>query len=145
MSTTARRTIANNVDLSMKVLKRRYEDIVAYGEDATNDLRIAYNIYNQIMNMYRLLRTVPAYDNDPGAAALSCAVSEAEIRESQAIDSILFRFYGIRYYSELGYYGWYHIVDESLIPRDQQPELIRNFPCLSAFKHDCAIAEEDND
>lgn len=145
MSTTARRTIANNVDLSMKVLKRRYEDIVAYGEDATNDLRIAYNIYNQIMNMYRLLRTVPAYYNDPGAAALSCAVSEAEIRESQAIDSILFRFYGIRYYSELGHYGWYHIVDESLIPRDQQPELIRNFPCLSAFKHDCAIAEEDND
>lgn len=134
MSTTTRRTIANNVDLSMRVLKRRYEDIVAYGEDATNDLRIAYNIYNQIMNMYRLLRTVPAYDNDPGAAALSCAVSEAEIRESQAIDSILFRFYGIRYYSALGHSGWYHTVDESLIPRDQQPELIRNFPCSSCFQ-----------
>lgn len=139
MSTT-RRTIANNVDLHMRVLKHRYEDIVAYGEDATNDLRVAYNIYNQIMNMYRLLRTVPAYTNDPGAAALSCAVNEAEVRETQAIDSILFRFYGIRYYSVLGHFGWYHTTSDSLIPRDQQPEQIRNLP-TAYTEHE----QEDND
>lgn len=145
MSTTARHTIANNVDLHMRVLKRRYEDIVAYGKDATNDLRVAYNIYNQIMNMYRLFRQVPAYDNDPGAAALSCAVNEAVKKNLQEIEDILFRFYGINYYSALGYFGWYHTVNESLIPRDQQPELIRNFPCSICFKHDCTNAEEDND
>lgn len=139
MSTT-RRTIANSVDLSMRVLKRRYEDIVAYGENTTNDLRIAYNIYNQIMNMYRLLRTVPAYSDDPGAAALSCAVNEAVEKNIQEIENILFRFYGIRYYYAMGYYGWYHAVDESLIPRDQQPELIRNFPCSICFP-----TKEDND
>ena len=91
MSTT-RRTIASTVDLNMSVLKRRYEDIVAYGEDATNDLRVAYNTYNQIMNMYRLLRTVPAYSDDPGAAALSCAVNEAVKKDLQEIEDILFRF-----------------------------------------------------
>jgi hypothetical protein len=139
MSTT-RRTIANSVDLSMRVLKRRYEDIVAYGENTTNDLRIAYNIYNQIMNMYRLLRTVPAYSDDPGAAALSCAVNEAVEKNIQEIENILFRFYGIRYYYAMGYYGWYHAVDESLIPRYQQPELIRNFPCSICFP-----TKEDND
>lgn len=144
MSTT-RRTIANNVDLSMKVLKRRYGDIVAYGKDATNDLRVAYNIYNQIMNMYRLLRTVPAYTNDPGAAALSCAVDEAVEKDMQEIENILFRFYGINYYSALGHYGWYHTVDEPLIPRDQQPELIRNFPCSICFNHGYTAAKEDND
>lgn len=138
MSTT-RRTIANNVDLSMSVLKHRYEDIVAYGENATNDLRVAYNIYNQIMNMYRLFRQVPAYTDDPGAAALSCAVNEAVKKDLQEIEDILFRFYGIRYYHALGYYGWYHAVDESLIPRDQQPELIRNFPCSICFP-----TKEDN-
>jgi hypothetical protein len=124
----------------MRVLKRRYEDIVAYGENTTNDLRIAYNIYNQIMNMYRLLRTVPAYSDDPGAAALSCAVNEAVEKNIQEIENILFRFYGIRYYYAMGYYGWYHAVDESLIPRDQQPELIRNFPCSICFP-----TKEDND
>lgn len=139
MSTTTRRTIASNVDLSMRVLKSRYEDIVAYGEDATNDLRVAYNIYNQIMNMYRLFRQVPAYTNDPGAAALCCAVNEAVKKNLQEIEDILFRFYGIRYYYALGYYGWYHAVDESLIPRDQQPELIRNFPCSICFP-----TKEDN-
>lgn len=139
MSTTTRRTIASTVDLNMSVLKRRYEDIVAYGEDATNDLRVAYNIYNQIMNMYRLLRTVPAYSDDPGAAALSCAVNEAVKKDLQEIEDILFRFYGIRYYYALGYYGWYHAVDESLIPRDKQPELIRNFPCSICFP-----TKEDN-
>lgn len=139
MSTT-RRTIASTVDLSMKVLQHRYEDIVAYGENATNDLRIAYNIYNQIMNMYGLLSKVPAYTNDPGAAALSCAVNEAVKKDLQEIEDILFRFYGIRYYYALGYYGWYHAVDESLIPRDQQPELIRNFPCSICFP-----TKEDND
>lgn len=139
MSTTTRRTIASTVDLSMSVLKRRYEDIVAYGEDATNDLRVAYNIYNQIMNMYRLFRQVPAYTNDPGAAALSCAVNDAVKKDLQEIEDILFRFYGIRYYYALGYYGWYHAVDESLIPRDQQPELIRNFPCSICFP-----TKEDN-
>lgn len=139
MSTTTRRTIASTVDLNMRVLKSRYEDIVAYGEDATNDLRVAYNIYNQIMNMYRLLRTVPAYSDDPGAAALSCAVNEAVKKDLQEIEDILFRFYGIRYYYALGYYGWYHAVDESLIPRDQQPELIRNFPCSICFP-----TKEDN-
>jgi hypothetical protein len=140
MSTTARRTIANNVDLHMRVLKRRYEDIVAYGKDATNDLRVAYNIYNQTMNMYRLFRKVPAYDNDPGAAALSCAVNEAVKKNLQKIEDILFRFYGINYYSALGHFGWYHTVNESLIPRDQQPELIRNFPCSICFP-----TKEDND
>lgn len=140
MSTTNRRTIANSVDLSMRVLKRRYEDIVAYGKDADNDLRVAYNIYNQIMNMYHLLRTVPAYTNDPGAAALSCAVNEAVEKKIQEIENILFRFYGIRYYYAMGYYRWYHAVDESLIPRDQQPELIRNFPCSICFP-----TKEDND
>lgn len=139
MPTTTRCTIAKNVDLSMRVLKSRYEDIVAYGKDATNDLRVAYNIYNQIMNMYRLLRTVPAYSDDPGAAALSCAVNEAVKKDLQEIEDILFRFYGIRYYYALGYYGWYHAVDESLIPRDQQPELIRNFPCSICFP-----TKEDN-
>lgn len=140
MSTTARHTIANNVDLYMRVLKRRYEEIVAYGKDATNDLRIAYNIYNQIMNMYRLLRQVSAYSDEPGAAALSSAVIKAEVQETQAIDSILFRFYGIRYHTALGRFGWYHTVSESLIPRDQQPELIRNFPCSICFP-----TKEDND
>lgn len=144
MSTT-RRTIANNVDMSMRVIKRRYEDIVAYGENSNNDLRVAYNIYNQIMNMYRLLRTVPAYTNDPGAAALSYGVKMAEVRETQVIDSILFRFYGIRYYSALGHSGWYHTTSDSLIPRDQQPELIRNFPCSICFKNDCTPTKEDND
>ena len=139
MSITARRTIANNVDLRMRVLKRRYEDIVAYGEIATNDLRVAYNIYNQIMNMYRLLRTVPAYTNDPGAAALNCAVNEAVKKDTQEIENILFRFYGINYYTALGRSGWYHTIDESLIPRDQQPELIRNFPCSICFP-----TKEDN-
>jgi hypothetical protein len=139
MSTTTRRTIASTVDLNMSVLKRRYEDIVAYGENSNNDLRIAYNIYNQIMNMYRLLRTVPAYSDDPGGAALSCAVNEAVKKDLQEIEDILFRFYGIRYYYALGYYGWYHAVDESLIPRDQQPELIRNFPCSICFP-----TKEDN-
>lgn len=137
---TARRTIANNVDLSMRVLKRRYEGIVTYGKDVTNYLRVAYNIYNQIMDMYRLFRQVPAYTNDPGAAALSCAVNEAVKKDLQEIEDILFRFYGIRYYYALGYYGWYHAVDESLIPRDQQPELIRNFPCSICFP-----TKEDND
>ena len=139
MSTTTRRTIASTVDLNMRVLKSRYEDIVAYGEDATNDLRVAYNIYNQIMNMYRLFRQVPAYTDDPGAAALRCAVNEAVKKDLQEIEDILFRFYGIRYYYALGYYGWYHAVDESLIPRDQQPELIRNFPCSICFP-----TKEDN-
>lgn len=140
MSTTTRRTIASTVDLSMRVLKSRYENIVTYGENATNDLRIAYNIYNQIMNMYRLFRQVPAYSDDPGAAALSCAVNEAVKKDLQEIEDILFRFYGIRYYYALGYYGWYHTVDESLIPRDKQPELIRNFPCSICFP-----TKEDND
>lgn len=143
MSTTTRRTIANSVDLSMRVLKHRYEDIVAYGEEATNDLRIAYNIYNQIMNMYCLFRQVPAYSDDPGAAALSCAVNEAEVRETQAIDSILFRFYGIRYFptrADNGMFGWYHITKDSLIPHDQQPELIRKLP-TAYTEHE----QEDND
>lgn len=139
MSTTARRTIANNVDLSVRVLKHRYEDIVAYGEDAANDLRVAYNIYNQIMNMYRLLSKVPAYSDEPGAATLSCAVNEAVKKDMQEIENILFRFYGINYYTALGRSGWYHTIDESLIPRDQQPELIRNFPCLICFP-----TKEDN-
>lgn len=143
MSTTNRRTIANNVDLSMRVLKRRYEDIVAYGKDATNDLRVAYNIYNQIMNMYRLFRQVPAYSDDPGAAALSCAVNEAVKKDMQEIENILFRFYGINYYTALGHYGWHHTVDESLIPLDQQPELIRNFPCSICFKHNTNNKEDD--
>lgn len=140
MSTTARCTIANNVDLSMRVLKRRYEDIVAYGENATNDLRVAYNIYNQIMDMYRLFRQVPAYTNDPGAAALSCAVNEAVKKDMQEIEDILFRFYGISYYTAMGYSGWYHTVSDSIIPYDQQPELIRNFPCSICFP-----TKEDND
>lgn len=140
MSTTARRTIANTVDLSMRILKRRYEDIVAHGENATNDLRVAYNIYNQIMNMYKLFRQIHAYSDEPGAAALSCAVNAAEVRETQAIDSILFRFYGIRYYTALGRSGWYHTISNSIIPRDQQPELIRNFPCSICFP-----TKEDND
>lgn len=140
MSTTARCTIANNVDLSMRVLKRRYEDIVAYGENATNDLRVAYNIYNQIMDMYRLFRQVPAYTNDPGAAALSCAVNEAVKKDMQEIEDILFRFYGISYYTAMGYSGWYHTVSDSIIPHDQQPELIRNFPCSICFP-----TKEDND
>ncbi len=140
MSTTTRRTIASTVDLNMSVLKCRYEDIVAYGEDATNDLRIAYNIYNQTMNMYRLFRQVPAYSDDPGAAALSCAVDIAAQKNMQEIENILFRFYGISYYSALGHFGWYHTVNESLIPRDQQPELIRNFPCSI-----CSPTKEDND
>ena len=144
MSTTTRRTIASTVDLNMSVLKRSYEDIVAYGENSNNDLRIAYNIYNQIMNMYRLLRTVPAYSDDPGAAALSCAVNEAEVRETQAIDSILYRFYGIRYFSPVqtdsGMSGWYHITKDSLIPHDQQPELIRRLP-TAYTEHE----QEDND
>lgn len=142
MSTTTRRTIASTVDLNMSVLKRRYEDIVAYGENSNNDLRIAYNIYNQIMNMYRLLRTVPAYSDEPGAAALSCAVNAAEVRETQAIDSILFRFYGIRYFParDKGLFGWYHITKDSLIPHDQQPELIRNIP-TAYTTHE----QEDND
>ena len=139
MSTT-RRTIASTVDLNMSVLKRRYEDIVAYGEDANNDLRIAYNIYNQIMNMYRLLRTVPAYSDDPGAAALSCAVADAVKKDMQKIENILFRFYGIDYYTGLGNSGWYRTVSESIIPRDQQPELIRNFPCSICFP-----TKENND
>lgn len=142
---STRRTIANNVDLSMRVLKRRYEDIVAYGENATNDLRVAYNIYNQIMDMYRLFRQVPAYTNDPGAAALSCAVNKAVEEDMQMIENILFRFYGINYYTALGHSGWYHTVSDSLIPRDQQPELIRNFPCSICFKRDCTTTEEDND
>lgn len=139
MSTT-RRTIASNVDLHMRVLKRRYEDIVTYGENATNDLRVAYNIYNQIMNMYGLLSKVPAYSDEPGAAALSCAVNEAVKKGLQEIEDILFRFYGIRYYYALGHAGWYHTVSDSLIPRDQQPELIRNFPCSICFP-----TKEDND
>jgi len=133
MSTTNHRTIASTVDLSLRVLKRRYEDIVSYGKDATNDLRIAYNIYNQIVNMYNLLRQVPAYTMDPGASALLCAVNEAEVRETQALENILFRFYGIRYYSTLGQSGWYHTVSDSLIPLDQQPDLIRDFPCAVCF------------
>lgn len=140
MSTTARRTIASTVDLSMRVLKSRYEDIVAYGENTTNDLRVAYNIYNQIMNMYKLFRKVPAYTNDPGAAALSCAVNEAVKKDMQEIEDILFRFYGISYYTALGHSGWYHTVSDSLIPHDQQPELIRNFPCSICFP-----TKEDND
>ena len=140
MSTTARRTIASTVDLSMRVLKSRYEDIVAYGENTTNDLRVAYNIYNQIMNMYKLFRKVPAYTNDPGAAALSCAVNEAVKKDMQEIEDILFRFYGISYYTALGHSGWYHTVSDSLIPYDQQPELIRNFPCPICFP-----TKEDND
>lgn len=143
MNTTTRRTIANNVDLCMRVLKSRYEDIVAYGENSNNDLRIAYNIYNQIMNMYRLLRTVPAYSDEPGAAALICAVNEAVEKNMQEIENILFRFYGISYYPALGYYGWHHNVDESLIPLDQQPDLIRNFPCSICFKHN-TNNKEDN-
>lgn len=141
MSTT-RRTIANSVDLSMRVLKRRYEDIVAYGKDAANDLRVAYNIYNQIMNMYRLLRTVPAYSDDPGAAALSCAVNEAVEKNIQEIENILFRFYGIRYFPvrDEGLFGWYHINSDSLIPHDQQPELIRKLPAAYT-EHE----QEDND
>lgn len=142
MSTT-RRTIASTVDLSMKVLQHRYEDIVAYGENATNDLRIAYNIYNQIMNMYGLLSKVPAYSDEPGAAALSCAVNEAEVRETQEIDSILYRFYGIRYFSTRtnnGMFGWWHVTKDSLIPHDQQPELIRKLP--TAYTEN---EQEDND
>ena len=144
MSTTTRRTIASTVDLHMRVIKSRYEDIVTYGKDATNDLRIAYNIYNQIMNMYRLFRQVPAYSDDPGAAALSCAVNEAEVRETQAIDSILLRFYGIQYLFSIrtnnGMFGWYHVTSDSLIPHDQQPELIRNLP-IAYTEHE----QEDND
>lgn len=140
MSTTARRTIASTVDLSMRVLKSRYEDIVAYGENTADDLRVAYNIYNQIMNMYKLFRKVPAYTNDPGAAALSCAVNEAVKKDMQEIEDILFRFYGISYYTALGHSGWYHTVSDSLIPHDQQPELIRNFPCSICFP-----TKEDND
>lgn len=139
MSTTARRTIASTVDLSMIVLKHRYEDIVAYGENATNDLRVAYNIYNQIVNMYKLFRKVPAYSDEPGAAALSCAVNEAVEKDMQEIEDILFRFYGISYYTAMGYSGWYHTVSDSLIPLDQQPELIRNFPCSICFP-----TKEDN-
>lgn len=139
MSTT-RYTIANKVDLSMRVLKRRYEDIVTYGKDATNDLRVAYNIYNQMMDMYKLFRKVPAYSDEPGAAALSCAVNEAVKKDMQEIEDILFRFYGIRYYTALGRSGWYHTISNSIIPRDQQPELIRNFPCSICFP-----TKEDND
>ena len=133
MSTTARRTITSTVDLSMRVLKRRYEDIVAYGKDTTNDLRVAYNIYHQIMDMYRLFRQVPAYTNDPGAAAISCAVNEAVKKDMQEIEDILFRFYDINYYTAMGPSGWYHTVSDSIIPHDQQPELIRNFPCSICF------------
>lgn len=142
MSTTNRRTIANSVDLSMRVLKHRYEDIIAYGKDATNDLRVAHNIYNQIMNMYRLLRTVPAYSDDPGAAALSCAVNEAVKKDLQEIEDILLRFYGIRYFPvrDEGLFGWYHINSDSLIPHDQQPELIRRLP-TAYTEHE----QEDND
>ncbi len=132
MSTTNRRTIANNVDLSMRVLKHRYEYLVAYGENATNDLRVAYNIYNQMMNMYKLFRKVPAYSDEPGAAALSCAVNKAVEKDMQEIENILFRFYGIRYLPvrDEGLFGWYRTNEDSLIPRDNQPEIIRSIPIL---------------
>lgn len=143
MSTTNRRTIASTVDLSLRVLKRRYEDIVSYGKDATNDLRVAYNIYNQIVNMYNLLRQVPAYTVDPGASALLCAVNDDAQQSLQQVENILFRFYGIQYYSALGQTGWHHTVSDSLIPLDQQPELIRDFPCSICFKHN-TDNKEDN-
>lgn len=144
MSTTARRTIANTVDLSMRVLKHKYEDIVAYGENAANDLLIAYNTYNQIMNMYKLFRKVPAYSDEPGAAALNYAVDEGVHKNTQMIDNILLRFYGIQYFFSIRtnnrMFGWYHVTSDSLIPHDQQPELIRNLP-IAYTEHE----QEDND
>ena len=129
----SRVSIASRVDLTLRVLKRRYQYIVSYGETQKNDLRIAYNIYNQTVNMYNLLRQVPAYDRDPGASALLCAVNDAAQQNLQQIENILFRFYCIQYYSALGQTGWHHTVSDSLIPLDQQPELIRDLPCAICF------------
>lgn len=129
----SRVSIASRVDLTLRVLKRRYQDIVSYGETEKNDLRVAYNIYNQTINMYNLLRQVPAYTMDPGASALLCAVNDAAQQNLQQIENILFRFYGIQYYSALGQTGWHHTVSDSLIPLDQQPELVRDLPCAICF------------
>lgn len=129
----SRVSIASRVDLTLRVLKRRYQNIVSYGETQENDLRVAYNIYNQTVNMYNLLRQVPAYAMDPGASALLCAVNDAAQQNLQQIENILFRFYGIQYYSALGQTGWHHTVSDSLIPLDQQPELVRDLPCAICF------------
>lgn len=129
----SRISIASRVDLILRVFKRRYQDIVSYGETQENDLRVAYNIYNQTVNMYNLLRQVPAYAMDPGASALLCAVNDAAQQNMQEVENILFRFYGIQYYSALGQTGWHHTVSDSLIPLDQQPELIRDLPCAICF------------
>lgn len=90
---------------------------------------------NSIKDLWNVIENDPTYDG--------CAVNEAEVRETQAIDSILYRFYGIRYFptrADNGMFGWYHITIDSLIPHDQQPELIRRLP-IAYTEHE----QEDND
>ena len=97
------------------------EALIASDEDLTK-------LFAGKPTQYRKSKSLPKFTGEAGK------------KDLQEIEDILFRFYGIRYYYALGYYGWYHAVDESLIPRDKQPELIRNFPCSICFP-----TKEDND